>query len=438
MYFLYSVLLFLGLLLFLPFALFRFRKYSNTLGEKIWLDLPDFSPKGKTIWIHCVSVGELNAATPLIKKVRMEFPERQIAVSTTTVTGRSLAEKNLAAIADAIFYFPFDFAFSVRRALRQLKPELIILIETEIWPRFIKEAKSSGSLICIANGRLSAKSFKRYKTIGFLIRAVLKNVDLIIAQSESDAKRFARFASADKILTAANLKFDTGDGRPDFESNTPAKTIGQLSKRFSLDASPNLIIAASTHPGEDEIIIAAFEKIREVIKTRLLIAPRHPERAGDIASRLANKKFSFAVRSEEAAESDSNAEVILLDSIGELKDIFRWGKICFIGGSLIKHGGQNPLEPAARALAIICGPHMENFDSITELLLQNHGIIKLAYDAGSAGQAADELAEKILLLSRDEERAEQMGKAAAEVVERNRGGVDYTINQIKSLLQKRK
>ncbi len=336
------------------------------------------------VWLHCVSVGETNAARPLVDQINANFSDHRLIISTTTLTGQTLAQNIFKDKADAVFYFPFDWKFSVRRALRDYKPAIVLLMETEIWPRFISEAKKSGAKIGIINGRLSEKSFKRYSLFKSFICNVLGKIDIVLMQSEADANRIALLGiDPQKVRTTGNLKFDL-----DLDPSETAMTT-EFRERFGFSGERPLIVAASTHSPEELWILEAFAEFffePSKLRPRLLIAPRHPERFDEVAEQVGSigvsrfpqfKPLSMVRRSSTGSAEDKTADVILLDSIGELRAVYQLAEIVFVGGSLIPHGGQSVLEPAAVGKAIITGPYTHNFEAVVKDLIANHALVQL-------------------------------------------------------------
>lgn len=354
MLFIYSIILFIGFLLMLPLFLMRREKYAAGFGQRLG-NYPEFKHDGRpVIWLHCVSVGETNAARPLVDSLLETFPDHRLVFSTTTKTGQELAQKIFADKADAVVYFPFDLKFSVRRALEHFKPTLVLLMETEIWPRFIREAKSSGAKVAIVNGRLSERSFGRYSKVRTFISRVLADVDLALMQGQNDADRLISLGMpAAKTKVTGNLKFD----QP--LSEIDAELTDHFRSRFGITSAKPLIIAASTHEPEEQYVLESLDG--EIGHTcRLLLAPRHPERFDEVENLLRNTNYSFVRRRSEPSIADSAADIILLDSIGELRAVYPLAEIVFVGGSLIPHGGQSVIEPAMAGKAIITGPYTAN------------------------------------------------------------------------------
>lgn len=440
MYFIYSILLSAAFVLMLPLFLVRREKYAAGFKQRLG-NYPEFKHDGrKVIWLHCVSVGEANAARPLVDGLLSEFPGHRVVISTTTRTGQELANKIFAGKADAVFYFPFDWKFSVRRALNHFKPSAVLLMETEIWPRFIHEAKLAGAKIAVVNGRLSERSFGRYRKVRGFLKRVLSNIDLALMQGGDDANRLISLGlAAAKAKVTGNIKFDVADDPRD------AEIAAELNARFRFDDGRPVIAAASTHDPEELWLLDAFCSIlagEAKIKPRLVIATRHPERFADVARLLREfrdddaceyKRYRIARRSEAPSDADSEADIILLDSIGELRALYRLTTIAFVGGSLIPHGGQSVLEPAAAGNAIITGPHTFNFADVMRVFLENNAVIQLPEHPN--GAIPDDLFMHISdLLEEPEERA-RLARNAQAVMEANRGASEKSVLELSHLLE---
>jgi len=431
MFFIYSILLALGFVIMSPLFLLRREKYASGFNERLGSYPPLADDGRKVIWLHCVSVGETNAARPLVDEIRKNFPNHRLVVSTTTKTGQNLAKKVFAGKADAVVYFPFDFKFSVRRAIEHFKPSLVLLMETEIWPRFIREAKRSGARIAIVNGRLSERSASRYAIVGPFISSVLANVDLALMQGTGDANRLTSLGIDEaKVTVTGNMKFDLG-----LEEDEHRGTE-QIRERFALDGDRPLIVAASTHDPEERYVLEAFcsAAVNANPIPRLLIAPRHPERFGAVAKLIeqfrrdpANewREYTLARRSREENDADKKADVILLDTIGELRAVYQLAEIVFVGGSLISHGGQSILEPAAAGKAIITGPHTHNFADATKVFLANRALIQL--QDGPEISIVDRLFDAVSELLEERDLREELGRNARHVMEASRGATRKTI-----------
>jgi 3-deoxy-D-manno-octulosonic-acid transferase len=438
MYFAYSILLTVGFLLMSPLFLLRREKYASGFRQRLG-GYPEFSNDGRrVIWLHCVSVGETNAARPLIDRLLMEFPDHRLIISTTTKTGQELARKAFAGKADAIFYFPFDWKFSVQRALRHFRPSLVLLMETEIWPRFISEAKMSGAKVAIVNGRLSERSFGRYSKIRGFISRVLANLDLALMQGGNDANRLISLGlPAAKTVVTGNLKFDIVEDPGD------EQIAAELNERFRFDDGRPVIVAASTHEPEERWILKALCSMMAGEgrrKPRLVIAPRHPERFDAVARLLKDfrddaaceySRYRFARRSQGSNEDDHFADVVLLDSIGELRALYRLTQIAFVGGSLIPHGGQSVLEPAAAGNAILTGPHTFNFSDVVKVFLGNVALIQIPELPPE--KIPDEIFLQLSDLLDEPDRIAELSRNARAVMEANRGATEKSILRLRCL-----
>lgn len=428
MFFLYSLVLSIGFLLMLPLFLMRREKYAAGLRQRLG-NYPKFEHDERpVIWLHCVSVGETNAARPLVDAIGENFPDHRLVFSTTTKTGQELAQKIFAEKADAIIYFPFDFKFSVRKALDNYRASLVLLMETEIWPRFIREAKLSGAKVAIVNGRLSKKSFGRYAKIRPFISRVLAGVDLALMQDEADAKLLISLETDEaKVKVSGNLKFDISIDAAD------AEITQMLDLRFEISNGRPLIVAASTHEPEERLILESLGgKLGH--SCRLLIAPRHPERFAAVEKLLGDSPYEFVKRTDEPSGKDKTADIILLDTIGELRSIYPLAEIVFVGGSLIPHGGQSIFEPASAGKAIVTGPYTANFDAVVKEFLAQDAILQTP-ESHLDYEISERLGEAFTQLLDNEERRRELGRNAATVMmgKANRGATEKTIELISQL-----
>jgi len=429
----YSIVYTIGFALMVPAFLLNRQKYASSFRERLG-NYPEFKHDDrKVIWLHCVSVGETNAARPLVDNLFETFPNHRLIISTTTKTGKELAGKIFAGKADAVFYFPFDWKFSVQRALENFKPSLVLLMETEIWPRLIHEAKQSGGKIAIVNGRLSENSFRRYSKVRGLISRVLADVDLALMQTAGDAKRINDLGmNEDRTGVIGNLKFDQAT------SAAESELTEYFRNRFGFSSEKPLIIAASTHEPEEQYVLDSLEG-ELGHSCRLLIAPRHPERFDSVAKLLVRYSdvpysYTFIRRSSEPADTDKTADIILLDSIGELRSAYPLAEIVFVGGSLIPHGGQSVLEPATEGKAIVTGPYTFNFDSVLRVFLDNDAI-RQTPEAPQDFQVPERLFEEFMMLLEDKEKRTELGNNAALVMEQAAGdATEKTIDSLKRLV----
>jgi 3-deoxy-D-manno-octulosonic-acid transferase len=397
----------------------RLGKYRAGLSERLGR-VPSRivqNATGPVIWIHAVSVGEALAISELVSRLRARFATARILISTTTQTGQKLAAERFGA--ENVFYFPLDFAFAVRPYLRRLKPDVIVLAETEFWPNFIRLAHSSGAKIIVTNARISDHSFPRYRRFAALMRPVLRQIDAFLTQSKTDAERLVEIgAPKDRVIVAGNLKFEVKP--PD----TSHGIVRDLAKAFERDSFAPVIVAGSTVEGEEPIVLDAFRKLLSAYPTsRLLLAPRHRERFESIASLLETSGISFARRSKlpgDLAELKPGS-VLLLDSIGELSAIYSLADIAFVGGSLVPRGGHNILEPAYFGKAIVVGPHTENFRDIVSYFTAEDAVLICE---------PEELADRWLALLREPAVRKQFGERARAVFLQRSGATDRTVHAI--------
>jgi 3-deoxy-D-manno-octulosonic-acid transferase len=434
MYLLYSLLLTLGVIALLPrlaYDAFRHGKYVTGLRERLGR-LPAIETRGRpVIWLHCVSVGETQAARPLARALLRKFPSHALVVSTITLTGQRLAREVFREEAAAVFYFPFDWSWSVRRALRQVNPTAVLIMETELWPRFMRECHARRIRLALVNGRLSERSFGRYRLIPSFISRVVSDLDLALMQSEADAVRIRALGLApERVVVSGNIKFDAGAGSHAEHALTP-----ELSARFQLQDGRPLIVAASTHAPEERIILEAFKQLRarpNTARARLLIAPRHPERFEEVAALLGSSGLAWARRSSAPGASELVSDVILLDTIGELRAVYLLAELVFVGGSIARTGGHNVLEPAAVGACIVTGAHTANFAAIMRVFLEADALVQLP--PLTEALAASALAGVLADLLADEGRRRTLAARARAVFEQNQGATERTIEVLAGLL----
>ena len=435
MYFVYSLILTIGFIALMPRFLIgalRHGKYITGLGERLG-KLPVIERNGRpVVWLHCVSVGETEAARPLVRGLLNEFPSHRLVVSTTTLTGQAFARQVFEGQATAIFFFPFDWAWTVRRALRALDPSAVLIMETELWPRFLRECRQRDIPVALVNGRISEKSFRGYRILGRFIRRVVSNLTIALMQSEADGERLHQLGfPSERIHVLGNLKFDSA------EMTVKEDLTSELRERFGLEGDAALILAASTHEPEERLLVEAFKRVinSESRRVRLLIAPRHPERFEEVASLLRNSELVWARRSDPATGSDPDCQVILLDSIGELRSIYSLADIVFVGGSIAPRGGHNMIEPAVAGACVVIGAHTKNFAAITKAFLDGDALVQLP--ELSFDEAPARLAAVFNELLSDEQRRFQIAARGAAICERNRGATDRTVQMLAGILAAR-
>jgi 3-deoxy-D-manno-octulosonic-acid transferase len=428
MYFLYRILTAAGMLILAPyFALrgWRAGEPSRALRERLGILPPEIAaqaastthPAAGPVWIHAVSVGEVLAAKPLIESLRQRFPRRAIFVSTTTETGQHLARERLQS-AGGIFYFPLDWVVPVRRALRAIQPALVIIMETEIWPNFLREAHRARVPVIFANARISEKSFARFKRWEFLVGAffarTMRDPQLFLAQTSEDSVRLlAMGADQDRIEVTGNLKYD---------ADPPA--IGRfgtwLEQEIRRQERWPVLVAGSVVAGEEDAVLAAYDL--------LILAPRKPAQFDAAAEIVAAGGWKVVRRSQldSAASLDDDADVVLLDSIGELAGLYSLADATFVGGSLTVAGGHNILEPAWFARPPVFGASMENFRDMADQFLEAHAGVQV-----TSGQG---LGKVWIQLIQDDKMRERMGKSARAISERNRGATERSVDRIAGVL----
>jgi len=419
MYFAYSALLALVLVLGSPYWLYemlRHGKYRAGLRERLGV-IP--SRLGRisqpTIWIHAVSVGEVLAISELVRQLRAEFPRYRVFVSTTTDTGQRLARGRFGE--ENVFYFPLDFAFAVRRWLSVLRPELVVIAETELWPNFLRSARQANARIGIVNARISDKSFKGYRRWKGLIASVLKIPDVFLAQTEKDAQRLREIgALGDRVMTTGNLKYDV-------PLPPPPPIVEQL--RVALSGAGPVLVCGSTVEGEEPLLLGAFTNIlANHAGAVMLLAPRHPQRFDDVDHLLREIKIPFWLGSRWTG-GPIRGGVLLVDSIGELSALYALADIAFVGGSLVPRGGHNIIEPAQHGVAIVVGNHTENFRDIVGLF-QSRDAVRVVGPA--------ELPLMFMQLIANEAERHGLGKRALQTLELQRGATQRTLAQLKNLL----
>ncbi|MFZ0883767.1 MAG: 3-deoxy-D-manno-octulosonic acid transferase [Candidatus Acidiferrales bacterium] len=440
MYFFYRILTAAGMFILAPyFALrgWRAGEPARALRERLGSLPPEIAARAATaagakdssagpIWIHAVSVGEVLAAKPLIEGIRRRFPGRAIFVSTTTETGQRLARERLQS-ADGIFYFPLDWVVPVRRALRTIRPTLVIIMETEIWPNFLREANRAGVAVVFANARISEKSFARFQRWEFLVGAffarTMRDAHLFLAQTPEDSARLlAMGADEDRIEVTGNLKYD---------AEPPA--IGRfgtwLDEQIRRQERWPVLVAGSVVAGEEDAVLAAYDLVqRQWRHTLLILAPRKPAQFDAAAEIVAAGGWKVVRRShlDSAATLDDDTDVLLLDSIGELAGLYSLADATFVGGSLAPAGGHNILEPAWFARPPVFGASMENFSEMADQFLDAHAGVQV-----SSGQG---LGKVWIQLIQDDKMRDRMGKSARAISERNRGATERSLDRIAGIL----
>jgi 3-deoxy-D-manno-octulosonic-acid transferase len=428
-YLLYSVLIVTFFLIMSPYLAWqavRYRKYIGSLGQRLGYLPITFNLDGEeSIWIHAVSVGEVLTARALLPQLRERYPRLRLFLSTTTMTGQQIARNSLQFV-DGVFYFPFDLGFVVNRTLRLVKPRLFIMMETEIWPNLLRACKRSGVRTVLVNGRISSRSYPRYRLARPFFRRVLVNVDRFCMQSDESAHRIVDMGAApDRVVVTGSLKFDSLEVPG--ASTAADRGRNRVLRYFRISPTRPVLIAASTLKGEEEPVFEAFQRIRARLpETLLIIAPRKPERFADVEQLARQGGWNVARRTELAVDAEPRHDVVVLDTIGELAQLYQVATAVFVGGSLVDQGGHNILEPAVFGKAIVFGPYMQNFAEIARAFLENDAAIQI--------RSGRELEQALLGLLTDPVRRARLGAAARALVEANRGARGKTMTAIARVL----
>jgi len=395
----------------------RSRPYHQRWAQRFgFFETPGFSG---SLWVHAVSVGEVNAAEPLIKALQRDYPNAHVVVTTVTPTGTARVHQ---LFGDSVFqvYLPYDLPYAVSRFLKKIRPRLALIVETEIWPNLYFACRRRGIPLMIVNARLSERSLRGYKPLRGLLRSALRCVTLIAAQSRTDAARY-RLLGADpqQVLVTGNMKFDM----PIPEGALAAGAA----MREHWGARRPVWMAASTHEGEEQAVLEAhLQVLKRLPDALLLLAPRHPERFRLVENSVRSLGFAVGTRSVEQAPSCSH-QVFVIDAMGQLMPFFAGSDVAFVGGSLVPIGGHNVLEPAALSVPVLVGPHTFNFDEITRILIEQGGAM-LVPDMARLGP-------DVLRLLLDAATRERMGQDAKRVFERERGAVQRVMQLIDGTLQ---
>jgi 3-deoxy-D-manno-octulosonic-acid transferase len=424
MFILYDLIFVIFAIIYLPCFLIK-KKLHRGIIQRLGFVSINSSFNG-SIWIHAVSVGEAKIAGTLVKQIRKSCPGQKIAISTVTPTGNRIVN-SFRTENDFVFYLPFDLSFITKRVIRKLKPGICIIVETEIWPNLITQLNKMNVPIVLVNARISDRSFLGYRMIKPLIKFILSKINLFCVQSNRDAQRLSVLGvPADKLEITGNMKYDILD-LADFKID-----YAGLRLRLGLSQEQRLLVAGSTHPGEEEIILDVYGRlINEFPGLRLLIAPRHPERASQIEGLVNRSGFSSVLISKLDRQTDRPTDrqtIFVLDTIGHLIPFYAAADIVFVGGSLIRKGGQNILEPAFFSKTIIFGPHMFNFRDISDLFLSK-GAARMVH-----GQ--EELLKEIRFLLSNASEFEIMGRRARQLVLENQGTTRRNVEFIRTAFPK--
>jgi 3-deoxy-D-manno-octulosonic-acid transferase len=428
MYFLYSFLTLFVFVVVSPYFLYqaiRHNKYIGSLGQRLGYLPVSLNVDGEeSIWIHAVSVGEALTARALAADLKERYPRLRLYLSTTTIAGQQVARQSLQHV-DAVFYFPFDWAFIVKRTLSIVRPRVFVMMETEIWPNLLRLCRARGIKTVLINGRISSRSYPRYRMIRPFFRRVLADVDRFCMQSDESARRIVELgADQSKVTVTGSLKFDSLEMPAVVSHGKPRERVLRF---FRLSPNRVVLVAGSTVRGEEPAVLKAFSRLKGASPSALaILAPRQPERFGEVERLARDSGFVTARRSDLPIDTEPRADVVVLDTIGELAQLYQVATVVFVGGSLVDHGGHNILEPAVFGKPILFGPHMQNFKEIVDTFVGNDAAVQVGSER--------DLEQAMVSLATDPVRRAKLGAAARALVEANRGAKDKTLAVIADLL----
>jgi len=417
--FFYSIILYLLSPLILLHLWLRGNKapaYRKRWHERLGF-IKSHNIKKQAIVFHCASVGEVVAATPLIKKVQLEYPNNSIVIACNTPTGTEQIKRSFLDTVEHV-YLPLDFPCATARLIKYLQPKMICILETELWPNLIATSKKNNIPVLLLNARLSEKSLKGYKKVASLSKSIMQGITQLAAHDESDASRFIELGlDRDKVITTGSIKFDITINQ---------NTLAQVSniKQQLIHKQP-IWIAGSTHPGEDELLLKIHQSLLKMHPNALLIlVPRHPEQFNKVATLITDANLSFERKS--SLSNECKAQVLLGDTMGELGVLYGAAQCAFIGGSLIERGGHNPLEASAYGIPVITGPHIFNFLHVYPELLQAKGCLKV--------NSIEQITPILQQIFNDESYRNNIGQQGALFVKNNQGAIKKTVDIIASHL----
>ena len=421
-YLLYDLILCLSAVILVPYYLIRGLRYGKTrrgIRERLGSYPKGFvdALRGRSvIWVHAVSVGETRAVAPLLHAIRVRYPDSVLLLSHVTETGREVALK-LDGVDHCIF-FPFDLSWVVRRVLRRIRPAVIVLMETELWPNFVRAARLQQIPVIVANGRISDRSLPRYRMAGTLLKPVLAGISAFCMQTAQDARRIRLLGAVpEQIMVSGNLKFDM----PEPEVATVPRA--ELLREFRLPDDSLVWVAGSTHAGEEQLVVEVY---RQLLATHprivLILVPRQPARARQVGEELAKTGLNYCLRTTLNAETPSLSagEVLLVDTVGEMLTFYAMADVVFVGGSLVPVGGHNILEAALLGKPVVYGPHMQNFKEIANLIRRAQG--------GLAVVDRDDLYHQLRLLIENPAERQRLGENGHNLLMQNRGATERTLD----------
>ncbi len=425
-YHLYNILLTFLLILASPYFLFRSlfqEKFRKALPHRLgFFQSPPFK---RPIWVHAASVGEVFCSAPLLKKIKEEFPHSRIVLTTITSTGNEAAKTRVPE-ADGVFFLPIDHPLILRRAIKKIQPSLFLIAETELWPNLLRSCGKRGIPIVLFNGRISQKSFQHYLRFKFFFKECLKYVSLFLMQTEEDRKRIVEIGGeSQKTRAVGSLKFD--------QTLPPltGETITDIAKGLGLHGTDKILVAGSTHAGEEEILVNLYRELKEMNpRLVLILAPRHLERLEEVERILKRESISWLRKTSlspgTGPSGQEHPEVILLDTMGELMGIYSLGTLVFVGGSLVPVGGHNPLEPLFFKKCVLFGPHMFNFLEITRRLIEAGGAIQV--------RKKEDLFFELKRLLLDEMARKEVGEKGHQFLQKHQGATERMFEGIRPFL----
>lgn len=424
---LYNILLTFLLILASPYLLLRSliqKRYRKGLSQRMgfFKNLPFDRP----IWVHAASVGEVLCSIPLLKKIKNEFPRLKIVLTTMTSTGNETAKTRLSE-ADKILFVPIDHPLIIQRTIEKVRPGLLLIAETELWPNLLRSCGRKGIPVVLFNGRISQKSFQRYLLLKFFFKECLKYVSLFLMQTEEDRRRIIEIGGeSQKTRTVGNLKFDQA-----FPSFTQG-VMGEMAKAIGFHGREKIFIAGSTHSGEEEVLIALYKELKKMDPYLVLIlAPRHLERLEEVERLLKKESLSWLRKTSLSAGAgrfdQERPEVILLDTMGELMSIYSLGTLVFVGGSLVPVGGHNPLEPLFFKKCVLFGPYMFNFQDISSRLIKTGGAVQVS--------GKEELSLQLKRLLFNDGARKEVGENGYQFLQEHQGATQRMFEEIRPFLK---
>jgi len=411
---LYDLFFIIFAVFYIPVLLLR-GKFHKGFMQKFGILPAKVKGIKKCVWIHAVSVGEAAVAAKLSIELKKKNAGMPIVISTTTPTGNDMIRKLEKGTTDLIFYYPFDLSFIIKKVIKLIDPAVYVMIETELWPNALEEFSRKGIPVVLANGRISDSSFKNYRKVAAITKRMFKQISVYCMQSEKDAQRVCALGGVrDRVSIIGNMKFQED------LSFAEKETEDAINKDYQI------IVAGSTHYPEEHMLIDMYRELKNTNeKLKLILVPRHIERKDAIGIYLDKSNLKYSLYSE-AGESLASSDVLLVDTIGHLKDLYRLATLVYVGGSMVKKGGQNPIEPAIWGKPIIFGPHMYNFREVVSIFLENNAAIQVRDE--------NELKQKIKYLFESPQDRETLAKNAKQVILKNSGAVDRTVEKIMKLI----